>query len=135
MAKHSLSILMIDDDREDAFMVKRALKRIDADTDFHHRSDAAEFAEDIDDPDLLLKSLADIFLLDINMPRISGFDILQRMAVRRDFKDVDVIMFSTSDTPEDKSRALDLGALRFCTKPTSLAALTEFAESITGPRI
>lgn len=131
MATDPISILMIDDDPEDAFLMKRALARLDAKAQFNHESDGAAFVRGLSDPNIKLRSIADVFVLDINMPRINGFDILQRMAERSDFADIKVIVFSTSETAEDRSRALHLGASQFFSKPTSSAALTEFARYIT----
>jgi CheY-like chemotaxis protein len=58
--------------------------------------------------------------LDINMPAISGFDVLRRTRERNAFKILPVFfIFTCSDNPHDREKALELGANGFCSKDIS----------------
>ena len=67
--------------------------------------------------DLIVKSERDpeaicphILMLDINLPRIDGFEVLRRIRASDKFKDVPVIVVTSSDSPDDRSEAARLGA-------------------------
>ena len=59
----------------------------------------------------------DLVLLDINMPRMDGFELLERMRAEKLLDRVAVVMCSTSTYEEDISRAKNLGACGYLTKP------------------
>jgi signal transduction histidine kinase len=78
----------------------------------------------------------DLVLLDINMPRMDGFELLERMSAEKMLDRVAVVMCSTSTYEEDISRARDLGACGYLTKPPDFRLLTSILEkSSTGIRL
>jgi len=58
---------------------------------------------------------ADMVILDLNLPKLSGFSILQRTRPT-----VPVVVFSSSSNPLDRQRSLELGAREFVQKPSDL---------------
>ncbi|MEO7933517.1 MAG: response regulator transcription factor [Chthoniobacterales bacterium] len=62
----------------------------------------------------------DVVLLDLGLPDITGFDVLQRL---REWTPVPVLILSVQDAFDDKVRALDLGADDYVTKPFNTAEL------------
>ena len=58
---------------------------------------------------------ADVVILDLNLPKLSGFSILQRTRPT-----VPVVVFSSSSNPLDRQRSLELGAREFIQKPSDL---------------
>lgn len=60
----------------------------------------------------------DIALLDINLPRIDGFDVLRRIRASEKHKNIPVLVVTSSDSPADRSAAAKLGAGYF-RKPVS----------------
>jgi CheY-like chemotaxis protein len=71
----------------------------------------------------------DLVLLDINMPRMDGFELLDRMRAERMLDRVTVVMCSTSTYEEDISRAKDLGARGYLTKPPNFNRLRSILDS------
>ena len=73
-----------------------------------------------------------IVLLDINMPRVNGFETLKKIRADAEFKDVPVIMLSASDDESDMFEAFDLGASGYVVKPFKadefFAALTNLPQ-------
>ncbi|MGA2578551.1 MAG: response regulator [Bryobacteraceae bacterium] len=59
-----------------------------------------------------------VLLLDINLPRIDGFDVLRRIRASDKFKNLPVLMVTSSDSPADRSEAARLGA-RYFRKPVT----------------
>ena len=73
----------------------------------------------------------DLVLLDINMPRMDGFELLQRMRDEKILDRVAVVMCSTSNYAADISRAKELGACGYLTKPPDLGRLKLILERST----
>lgn len=69
-----------------------------------------------------------LVLLDLNMPRANGFEVLDFMNVRRLVDKVPVVMLSTSRLPEDRRRCLSLGARAMHSKPESIHELRNLVE-------
>jgi CheY-like chemotaxis protein len=65
----------------------------------------------------------DLVLLDINMPRMDGFELLERMRAEKMLDRVAVVMCSTSTYEEDILRAKELGACGYLTKPPDFSRL------------
>ncbi|HWA00219.1 MAG TPA: response regulator [Caulobacterales bacterium] len=74
-------------------------------------------------------ALYDLVLLDINMPRVNGFELLARMREDERLRDVTVVMCTTSAYDRDMDRAKQLGAVGFVTKPATLKNLRPVLES------
>jgi len=73
----------------------------------------------------------DLVLLDINMPRMDGFELLKRMRAEKLLDRVAVVMCSTSTYQEDISRAKELGACGYLTKPPDFNRLKLILEKST----
>lgn len=72
-----------------------------------------------------------LLLLDLKMPRLSGFDVLEFVRRQPGLKQLPIIVFSSSDDPKDIRRAYDAGANSYLCKPHSnddLAALLKALE-------
>jgi DNA-binding response OmpR family regulator len=54
-----------------------------------------------------------ILLLDLNLPRIDGFEVLRRIRASAKFKNIPVLVVTSSDSPADRSEAERLGASYF----------------------
>jgi len=64
-----------------------------------------------------------LILLDIMMPEISGFEILQKLASDDNLKDIPVIVISARNQKEDVLQALKLGAKDYMVKPPNMELL------------
>ena len=72
-----------------------------------------------------------LVLLDINMPRMNGFEVLQVMKSDPLLKQIPVIMLTTSTRDEDIARSYDSGACSFVSKPVSFEKLKEVIKHFT----
>jgi DNA-binding response OmpR family regulator len=59
-----------------------------------------------------------VLLLDLNLPKIDGFELLRRIRASDKFKDIPVVIVTSSDSPADRSEAARLGA-RYFRKPVT----------------
>jgi response regulator RpfG family c-di-GMP phosphodiesterase len=90
------------------------------------RGEGLDCAEAADGPtalELLARSPFDLVLLDINMPRMSGTEVLSRLRQSPPSPNIKVILFSGQATPDDLSQLLLAGADDYLTKPFSLVQL------------
>jgi diguanylate cyclase len=65
----------------------------------------------------------DVLLLDLMMPRVSGFDVLQAVRTNADQRYIPVIVLTAASDPATKLRALELGATDFLAKPVDASEL------------
>ena len=69
----------------------------------------------------------DLVILDLNLPKVSGFEVLERIRKQAMYEDLDVIILSSSDAPSDRERAQKLGVREYFHKPGSLPGYQELA--------
>lgn len=69
----------------------------------------------------------DLVILDLNLPKVSGFEVLEKIRERAMYQDLDVIILSSSDAPSDRERARKLGVREYFHKPGSLPGYQELA--------
>lgn len=79
--------------------------------------------------------LPDFIYLDIRLPKIDGFEVLERLRADPETADIPVIILSNFGEPEFRERGLKLGALEFLVKSdTTPSNLSETVERVTTPR-
>jgi CheY-like chemotaxis protein len=127
------SILFVDDDEDDLLLFKSATRTID------HRITVAT-ALDGAEALAFLKNCTrkpDIIFLDLNMPKLNGFECLSALSKADDLRAVPVVILTTSASEKDKTEAMILGAKAFITKPNSYLELqqilTELIQSEAVP--
>ena len=79
-----------------------------------------------------------LILLDMNLPRISGAEVLVEIQADESIRDIPVVMLSTSRLDSDRARCLALGARQFITKPDNYPAFVNairFACDYASPQI
>jgi CheY-like chemotaxis protein len=74
--------------------------------------------------------LPDLILLDWNLPKVSGNEVLQRIKEHQKLRRIPVLVFSSSETDEDIHSAYHCYANGYITKPGSSEVLTEIVEAI-----
>jgi CheY-like chemotaxis protein len=78
-----------------------------------------------------LHPLPQLVLLDLKMPAVSGFQVLEALQKRDDPQSPFVCVLSNSDNPDDKTRAMGLGADGFQTKSLNLSSFTALLDHVT----
>src|SRR5579859_1993108 len=83
----------------------------------------ASTSEPLEAMGLMAARRPDVLLLDLKMPKMSGFEILERMQAENILKDVPTIVLTSSTDAETKLKALELGATDFLAKPVDPSEL------------
>lgn len=121
-------ILIADDDEDDILLVKSALE----DCEYNGRVDFVE--NGIALLDFLIKNtdnLPDLVLLDLNMPKKDGREVLIEVRANEALKRLPVLVFTTSKSPEDIKTCYANGANCYLSKPSSFDDLVTTMEKIT----
>src|SRR3954447_14071886 len=106
-----LRILAVDDEEPNLRLLQRILER-DGYTRVHVTTDPSKV------PGLFVEIRPDLVLLDLHMPRMDGFELLDRLTpLTGDGGDVPFLVLTADATDETKRRALSVGARDFLTKP------------------
>jgi DNA-binding response OmpR family regulator len=71
-----------------------------------------------------------LMILDINMPRLSGLEVLEWLQGQEEFRTIPTLMLSSSGQLSDVERAMKWGAREFFTKPTNFVGLQALVRSI-----
>lgn len=83
----------------------------------------------------LLKSRPDILLLDLQLPRLSGWDLVQQLRKTDRHASLPIVAFSACAFPEDRERAAQVGCDVFITKPAAPAdVLAELRKLLSSAR-
>lgn len=80
--------------------------------------------------EIIRKQKPDLVLLDIMMPEIDGFEVLEDIVTNDDTKDIKVIIITARKDPEDRNRAIDLGVIDYIIKPIDIDYLLKRIEYV-----
>ncbi len=136
MEKKSFSVLLVEDDLNDIFLVKRAFKMAHIQNPLHVVTDGLEaigyLRGDGKYADREQYPLPKLMVMDIKMPRKSGFEVLEWVKGNsRVLRRIPVVIVSSSEDPADINRAYELGANAYMVKPVDFRAVEHLFESIT----
>ncbi|MFB2553266.1 response regulator [Ensifer soli] len=124
-ARLKRKLLIVDDDGVDVRFVVRAFSEVTHEVAITHADDADAATLMLDSQDF------DYVLLDINMPGISGVDLLRRIRDNKRTAVLPVIMFTSSMSQIDIYRSYENGANAYALKPSSVTGYRRFAEGFT----
>jgi CheY-like chemotaxis protein len=121
------TILIVDDDENDIFFVKRAFTEIDVHCSFQVVKNGQECVDYLAGNEAFADRhkypLPMMILMDLKMPIMDGFEALAWLRARPRLKVIPTIVFSSSDLPNDITRAYELGANSFMTKSVTYDGL------------
>ncbi|MBN2169233.1 MAG: response regulator [Actinobacteria bacterium] len=118
-------ILVVEDDRE---VLKIIALNLELEGMFVMKASDGESAIE-----LLEKEVPDCVVLDIMLPKISGWDVLDFVNSKPDLSDVPVVMVTAKVAEKDQLRGLSQGAVKYITKPFSPSELIDAIKSALKP--
>ena len=128
-SKKPLDVLLVEDSPTQAQLVQLIASEVDDFNLIHH-------AEDGDEALVYLREdgakRPDLVLLDINMPKMDGFEVLKEMKADKDLCKIPVVMLTTSSAEEDIVKSYQDGASTFMSKPLELQKLKEILEQFAA---
>jgi CheY-like chemotaxis protein len=121
-----LEILLVEDDAGDTMLIHDIIGELSIPVNLHLARDGEQallmLSDHLFEPDLVI--------LDLNLPKVSGHEVLERRPLRT----VPVVVFTGSISEADIQRSLNLGAQEYFRKPLDLNAYREIVRGIVEKR-
>jgi two-component system, chemotaxis family, response regulator Rcp1 len=124
-----LHIVLVEDNPADAEMLKTALEQADAPVEVMLLKDGMQAME------YLARNVSgphDLVLLDLNLPRVSGFEVLERIRANAELKSLPIVVMSGSSDPMEIERCYRAGANSYVCKPTHLDEIFSTVEHLVN---
>ena len=130
----AISILMADDDEDDRLLAADALQRAHIINPLFCVTDGEELMDYLRLRGKYTSSIVaprpGIILLDLNMPRKDGREALQEIKRDPDLRSIPVVVFTTSETPEDVERVYAMGGNSYISKPVTFEGLVSTLKTL-----
>ena len=128
------TILHVDDDTNDILLFQHACQKAGLDCTLHNLEDGDEAISYLRGVEPFINRdqfpFPNLLLLDLKMPRTSGFEVLSWIRANSLVRSMPVIVLSSSNRDADVKRAYDLGANSFLVKPVAFDSLVEMVKSL-----
>lgn len=119
-------ILIVDDSPS----IRRGIERILADAGYH----TATARDGVDAIDQMTRALPRLLILDVEMPQLNGYELLEVIRTHAPFREVRAIMLTSRAAPRYREHALRLGATEYLVKPVAAEQLlTAVAAALKAP--
>ena len=126
-------IIVADDDTDDQFMLKEAFSSLNFDREIctvENGEELLDYLNKMGKYNNAILPVPKLILLDLNIPKIDGRQCLRMIKESKEFCKIPIIIFSTSNNPEDISQSYELGANSYIIKPYSYNELVEIVDVI-----
>ncbi len=134
MTAAATTVLHVEDDPNDTLLFQHACRKAGVIFDLQAVSDgdqAIAYLRGANDfSDRRKYPLPQLILLDLKMPRVSGFDVLAWIRSEDSLKQMPVVVLTSSNHDADIKRAYDLGAKSYLVKPVGFEALVDLVKTL-----
>jgi DNA-binding response OmpR family regulator len=121
--------MLVDDDKDDQMIFMSAVSDINTHIDCKCFDSAEQGLEALK----TTEQHPDCIFLDLNLPFMHGFELLELLKGSAELNSIPIIIYSTSSREADRIKAMQMGALKFFSKPTSFTELKRgISELLTG---
>jgi CheY-like chemotaxis protein len=125
------SLLLVEDSEDDAFFFKRTLQKSGMNCVLHRVADGAEAIDFLRSTSISnSQELPKVIFLDLKMPVLNGFEVLEWLQTQTFTPHLRVIVLSGSEHENDKTRAAQMGAMDYLVKPVTTSDLNRFLGDI-----
>jgi chemotaxis family two-component system response regulator Rcp1 len=131
VAHKAIEILLVDDDPGDVELIREVLADMPATLTLHAVYDGVEAMAYLRREEPYATAVRpDLILLDLNMPRKDGREVLHDIKTNAALRTIPVVVLTTSDDDTDIATAYELGANCYITKPLGFLQFTEVIQRI-----
>ena len=116
---------MVDDDPEELILIEEAL--LDVGQKVHYEENGVEALNYLNSSE----QLPCLIVLDLNMPKLNGTETLVQLKSNDKYKDITVVIYSTSVNNVEKEKCMNLGAHSYLVKPLSYAETLRTAKYLS----
>ena len=119
-------LLHVEDDDSIAFLLRASLDEIGAAISVYRVSDGEQALAFLRKSGVYQEaSQPEIILLDLNLPKVDGWEVLREIQADQTLRAIPVVVCSASSRKEDRERALAAGARRYIVKPAKFSSWLE----------
>ena len=130
-APRRLSVLLVEDDPGDVLIAQEALAAGQLSTHLEVVNDGVEALEYLRNKGSYAKAIRpDLIVLDLNLPRMSGHEVLAEVKADPTLRRIPVVILSTSTAEADIARSYELHASVYVSKPVDFDAYTNVVKQI-----
>ncbi len=122
-----MNILLVEDNPGDVGLIREAFATCDVAVEFSIASDGLEALARLK----VNNGRPDLILLDLNLPRMDGRELLEKLKADPDLRRIPVVVLTSSNAPRDIARAYDLHANCYLVKPSEFSEIEEVARRLT----
>lgn len=121
-----MNLILVDDDPDEAYLLRQALKKVEPDSSLEYFSDGRDFLSELN------KRIGQraLVLLDLNMPNLDGFEVLKEVKSNQSTLNIPIVVYSNSNNPKDIELSYKTGANSYVRKPQGLTETIEFVSSL-----
>lgn len=129
-----LTVLLVEDNPRDVRLTQRAFKKAGLPHELRVVRDGDEALAYLHREGVYQDPLSaprpDVMLLDLNLPRMGGHELLHAVKQDSRFKQLPIIVLTTSERPDDVRQAYDAGANAYLLKPVEFSRFTAVIEQL-----
>ena len=129
MKENDIQFVFIDDDIDEHYLLRKDFTRYAPTIDLLCFESWDAFQQFMHENNDILKKRT-VMLLDLNMPGVSGYDVIERVRQDERYKMLPIVVYSTSKSEQDVKRGYELGANSFITKPTDREEAAQLTKSL-----
>lgn len=115
-----INIILVEDNKDDIYLIELALKSLETKSNlfpFNTGSLALQYLKDLINDK---KELPDLIMLDVNLPKITGLDILKKIKQNKIVGKIPIVVFTSSDSASDMEYCYENGADLYLLKPNNI---------------
>ena len=124
-----IRILLVEDNPADAYLTRETLLESKISYEIQHLRDGEEAIRFLEKPPEGMPD-PELIILDLNLPKIEGGDVLIAIQQNERFREIPVMVLTSSDSPQDRRHAAQFGARVYVRKPSNLEAFMDIGEQI-----
>jgi CheY-like chemotaxis protein len=123
--KSQMDIIIVDDDEDDKELLADAISELSSNVHIRLAASGKELMKQLGE-----RKLPDLVFLDLNMPLMNGFECLARIKKEPKYKDLLVLIYSTSANPDQIELTFQEGAYLYIQKPSSIIELKNIVKKV-----
>ncbi|HEY3420129.1 MAG TPA: response regulator [Methanomassiliicoccales archaeon] len=128
-------LLLVEDNRGDTFLIKEMLRDTGIELNITVAEDGQKALEILDRANGNTERPIDFVILDLNLPKVNGFEVLSYMKRMHGMRDIPVVVMTGSLNKDDRIKATSMGATNFLIKPSSNSEFEAIVDWMKGTLI